>query len=323
MLQYKVSQKTHIGGGINSRFNDNEDYKLVDKRRGLCIIADGMGGRSGGYIAGRLAANLLYNKVRTVLKHLKTGVLKEDDVSKYLEASVEFVNQCLYLLSVDYDSIRKDLDILSGRLFTMPQDNADITGTQLATNLEGIAGLLTEFGGIIPPTIKEIKKFGTTLDVCFVYNDKAHIAHVGDGRVYQFNHSRGLERLTKDHSSIGVYGDCSEEDKKILKMQASLTNYIGKQGAFVDTNSISLGHGDYILMGSDGLFNVVADEEIAKILSSHSMKKVHELVNLANNPKTVVEWYAKYHNIDVKEALREIGGTDNITAILIYVYENK
>ena len=50
-------------------------------------------------------------------------------------------------------------------------------------------------------SVPELDGMGTTLDICFIYNNKIYIGHVGDSRVYRI---RGelIRKLTKDHSYV-------------------------------------------------------------------------------------------------------------------------
>ena len=64
-------------------------------------------------------------------------------------------------------------------------------------------------------TADELQGMGTTLDICFIYNNKLYIGHVGDSRVYRLR--KGVMRkLTKDHS----YVQQLVEDGKITRAEA-------------------------------------------------------------------------------------------------------
>ena len=139
---------------------------------------------------------------------------------------------------------------------------------------------------------------GTTLDICFIYNNKIYIGHVGDSRVYRI---RGelIRKLTKDHS----YVQQLVEDGKITREEANhhpkknmLTKALGCT-AYVepDIRARNLEPGDILVMCSDGLTNMVEEKEIYQVVKEAPEAAPQTLVNLANNA----------------------GGYDNITVITI------
>ena len=145
---------------------------------------------------------------------------------------------------------------------------------------------------------EELKDMGTTLDVCLIYNNKAFIGHVGDSRIYRIR-KNFMRRLTKDHS----YVEQLVEDGKITKEEADthpkknmLVKAIGCNSLVEpDVTCKAFLQDDILLMCSDGLTNMLKDQEIYKVLLENSENPVAALINRAN---------------------RE-GGMDNITAIII------
>lgn len=145
---------------------------------------------------------------------------------------------------------------------------------------------------------EELKEMGTTLDVCLIYNNKAFIGHVGDSRVYRIRKNI-IRKLTTDHS----YVEKLVKDGKITKEEADthpkknmLIKAIGCN-SLVEPDLLCRGFlkDDIILMCSDGLTNMVKDDEIYNVLLENFENPVAALINKAN---------------------RE-GGIDNITVILI------
>ena len=133
---------------------------------------------------------------------------------------------------------------------------------------------------------KELEGMGTTIEVCLIYNNKVYIGHVGDSRVYRLR-KEFFRKLTKDHS----YVEQLIEDKKNM-----LTKALGCT-AFVEPDCLVKGFlkGDILLISSDGLTNMIKDEEIYNIIKNNPEKAVDELVEKAN----------------------QNGGYDNITVIII------
>lgn len=145
---------------------------------------------------------------------------------------------------------------------------------------------------------KDLEGMGTTLDVCFIYNNKIYIGHVGDSRIYRI---RGdvMRKLTKDHS----YVQQLVEDGKITREEANhhpkknmLMKALGCT-AYVepDIRARNLEKGDILMMCSDGLTNMVEEDTIEKVIKENPELAPEKLIALAN----------------------EAGGYDNITAITI------
>ncbi len=142
---------------------------------------------------------------------------------------------------------------------------------------------------------------GTTCDVCIVSPDGVHIGHIGDSRVYVFT-EKGLYQVTKDHSLAEEMidsGKLTREESYTYERRNYITRALGTEGAVqADTYLMAFRPGDIMLMCSDGLTNMVAEIDIAYILSEKTTnleEKAKRLVDMANDN----------------------GGQDNITVILI------
>lgn len=146
--------------------------------------------------------------------------------------------------------------------------------------------------------IKELEGMGTTLDICLIYNNKVFIGHVGDGRIYRI---RGniIRKLTKDHSYVQKLiedGTITREEaithpKKNMLMKAlGCTPYVEP-----DIRARNYEPNDILIMCSDGLTNMVKEEQIYKMVKENANNAPENLVNLAN----------------------QLGGYDNITVITI------
>ena len=146
--------------------------------------------------------------------------------------------------------------------------------------------------------IPELKDMGTTLEICLIYNNKAFIGHVGDSRIYRIRNNT-IKKLTTDHSYVEQLikeGKITKQEaynhpKKNMLVKALGCSYLVEPDIF----SRAFLKGDIILMCSDGLTNMLTDEEIYKILLDNPDKPVANLINNANRQ----------------------GGLDNITAIII------
>lgn len=145
---------------------------------------------------------------------------------------------------------------------------------------------------------KELEGMGTTIEVCLIYNNRVYIGHVGDSRVYRLR-KEFFRKLTKDHSYVEQLvsdGTISKEEAYNHPKKNMLTKALGCT-AFVEPDCLIKGFqkGDIILMSSDGLTNMLKDEEIYNIIKNNPEKAVDELIDKANS----------------------LGGYDNITVIII------
>lgn len=147
---------------------------------------------------------------------------------------------------------------------------------------------------------KSLSGMGTTFSVVYSVGTELFIGHVGDSRVYL--HRKGkLLQLTRDHTvaqSLADAGEILPEEVATHKQRHVLTNALGGNAGLVkvDTKRAQLEDGDYLLLCTDGLSDLVSDDRIASVLG-----------NIAK-PQQACEKL-----IDL--ALSE-GGRDNVTVVL-------
>lgn len=144
----------------------------------------------------------------------------------------------------------------------------------------------------------ELVNMGTTLEVCLIYNNKVFIGHVGDSRVYRIR-KEFIRKLTKDHSYVQELvkdGTITKEEAENHPKKNMLMKALGCT-PYVEPDVIVKGFlkEDILLICSDGLTNMVKEEEIFEILKSDIQNSCNILVNRAN----------------------EMGGYDNITVVII------
>jgi protein phosphatase len=145
---------------------------------------------------------------------------------------------------------------------------------------------------------KEYEGMGTTLEICLIHNNKVYIGHVGDSRIYRMR--KGIIRkLTQDHSYVQTLvedGKITPEEAEKHPRKNMLMKAIGCS-AFVEPDVAVKGFlkDDILVMTSDGLTNMVRQEQIYNIVKEDIERAPKELVELANNN----------------------GGYDNITVVVI------
>ena len=143
---------------------------------------------------------------------------------------------------------------------------------------------------------------GTTLSLALIEGTTAHIASVGDSRVYWIENG-SIDQITEDHSLVAKL----VSTRKMTKAEARnhpksnlLYRTIGTDEEIrVDTFTMDLEKGGSLLLCTDGLWGELSDEEIHGICSTEkeSEKICAKLLRMAN----------------------EKGGKDNITAVVVKI----
>ena len=140
---------------------------------------------------------------------------------------------------------------------------------------------------------------GTTLVVATIKDDVLQVANVGDSRLYIVNDK--ITQITRDHSLVEEMirmGGLERSQARWHPDKNIITRAIGaSETVKVDFFKVPLSKGDVILMCSDGLTNMLEDEEILVIMKGQRdiVEKAEELVKAANDN----------------------GGADNIAVVII------
>jgi serine/threonine protein phosphatase PrpC len=148
-------------------------------------------------------------------------------------------------------------------------------------------------------------EMGTTITAALVFDGTAYIVNVGDSRTYVYHDREGqLVQVTRDHSLVARLVETG-----VISRDAAYTHpnrnkvYRGlgdKDTVKVDWFTICVSAGDHLLLCSDGLWEMVRDLEIERIMQ-----------NCAGKPQQASAAL-------VKAALKG-GGDDNISAIVVQV----
>jgi serine/threonine protein phosphatase PrpC len=150
----------------------------------------------------------------------------------------------------------------------------------------------------------QAKKMGSTVAIALVVDGQAHVANVGDSRVYHLNTER-IQQVTVDHSLVErlvQIGQLTRAEARTHKNRNVLYNTIGEKAEMeVSLYHIDVQPGDRLLLCSDGLSGLITDEEILNISLS--------LADPADLCRALVE------------AAKSAGGTDNITTIIVQMKE--
>jgi len=149
----------------------------------------------------------------------------------------------------------------------------------------------------------QLRGMGTTLTALQFDEQFANLAHIGDSRAYQIRDG-AMAQLTEDHSwvqeqvKLGILNPAEARNHPLKNI---ITRSIGHERELkVDLFKTEYRPGDKYLLCTDGLTNMVTDEEILKTLSEMELEPaVARLLKRAN----------------------EEGGYDNITVILVEVLD--
>ena len=215
----------------------------------------------GGHLGGEYASRLAVNTIEEVVKSV------ENDPEATMPESDE-------LRPDDYAGIlRYAITVASRRIFEKAKNDPALHG------------------------------MGTTSVVVLFRHNKAYIANVGDSRVYHIRKDK-ISQVTKDHSLVEEQvraGILSAKDSRGHRFKNIITRSVGYQEGVESDVDIRVPHvGDRYLLCSDGLSNLIEDEDIRDIVINNGLKEAAErLIDVAN----------------------ERGGEDNITAVLIEVKE--
>jgi len=113
--------------------------------------------------------------------------------------------------------------------------------------------------------IEEFSGMGTTLVAMMLQGKEAVFVNVGDSRAYGFGRN-GLRRITTDHSLVQMMvarGDLTPEQARVYPGKNYITRAIGTEAVVeCDVFHVDLERGDCLLLCTDGLSNLLDDQEI-------------------------------------------------------------
>ncbi len=216
----------------------------------------------GGYNAGEVASGIA---VKTILDLVREACQREDRGE--VEAAIGYMRQTIVLR----DAVLRANKIINQTAKSQPQ-------------CEGM---------------------GTTLVACLFYDNRLSIAHVGDSRLYRMR-ANHFEQITMDHSLLQELVDrgfYSEEEAQRATNRNYVTRALGvESNVEVEIQEVDVEKGDYYLLCSDGLPDMVEDEDIHLTISTFD-----------NNIDTIAEQLVRLTN--------DNGGRDNVSVILVQVKE--
>ena len=187
-----------------------------------------------------------------------------------------------YAVEVLLSTIREDENSNPVKIIRAAIENANTQLLREASDNETMSGM------------------GTTMVLVTIVGHYAYVANVGDSRLYLVDENK-ISQITKDHSLVEEMvrmGEISRDDARNHPDKNIITRALGAgRDVDVDFFDIRLTPGDILLLCSDGLSNMVPDEDIRQvILTSETLEETgRRLVSMANDN----------------------GGRDNIAVVLV------
>jgi protein phosphatase len=212
-MEERHIMKVAVRSDLGRVRKNNEDCLLVDELLGLLIIANGMGGRSGGEIASVMAVGAIAAYVKRYLAELGPSGPRAALLQEAIRAADEAIR-----------------------------------ATALAK--------------------RRLRDMGTTVVLALCQEEQVHIAHVGDSRAYLLHHGE-LRQLTEDHAVVAQLikaGELTPSEARFHPLRHQITRSLGSGEAVADLHCITWQCGDYLLLCSDGLTNMMADHRIKELI---------------------------------------------------------
>jgi len=264
----------HAKTDVGKKYETNEDYFILpaakkkigfNKLGHLFLLCDGMGGVNAGEVASNLTANWIFK-----------DYYKLDSKGYSFQKLIKKIRQIF---------ISEDRE-----------DNI----SQIASRMKNIIEEVNARIYYLSQKHEEYTNMGTTLVSSLIIKNRIIIHSVGDSRCYRFREGN-LKQLTEDQSEVWkLYkiGAITKDEIRSHPRNNIITSAIGTEPSVkINEYIYEAIKNDIYLMCSDGLSDMISDEEINNILSTS--------ISLENKSENLIH------------SANEAGGKDNITVILI------
>ncbi|GAC1424648.1 MAG: hypothetical protein PVS3B3_16250 [Ktedonobacteraceae bacterium] len=286
-LRLTAADKSDVG----KQRDQNEDcaYKRIESSeegdRGLFIVADGMGGYKAGEVASKLAIETISQTLDSFFKPIADQPTIKLDLASLKEAGKQAP-------TTEESSKQKTRKLKETPVSFAVED-------QLKTAIQQANSAIIRYG----EKQSAARGLGSTVTAVLVQNDNAYVANVGDSRTYLLREGE-LTPMTRDHSLVARLVESNQitADEIYTHPQRNLIYRslgAGHKTVEVDVFHETLLPKDTLLLCSDGLWEMVREQDLRRLLSEESspQKICDQLIDLANAN----------------------GGEDNITAVVVHV----
>jgi PPM family protein phosphatase len=287
-LKLTAAYKTDVGKQREQ--NEDKPYALIseDSESGLFIVADGMGGYQAGEVASKLAVEKISDALKTFFMPLsEQPTVRLTPLSEQETVKLQPIQPGEQTAAASSQKTRK-----------LPE-------TPIAKNVEdALKAAIRQANKAILSYGEEqtsARGLGCTVTAAFVQDDTAYVANIGDSRTYLFRNGE-LAPLTRDHSLVARLVEAKQiepEDVYTHPQRNLIYRSLGAGHKTVDPDVFHapLQPGDSLLLCSDGLWEMVHDSDLVRVLREQQdpQKACDILIDLANAN----------------------GGEDNITAVIV------
>ncbi len=287
-LKLTAAYKTDVGKQREQ--NEDKPYALIseDSESGLFIVADGMGGYQAGEVASKLAVEKISDTLKTFFMPLsEQPTVRLTPLSEQETVKLQPMQPGEQTAAASSQKTRK-----------LPE-------TPIAKNVEdALKAAIRQANKAILSYGEEqssARGLGCTVTAAFVQGETAYVANIGDSRTYLFRNGE-LAPLTRDHSLVARLVEAKQiepEDVYTHPQRNLIYRSLGAGHKTVDPDVFHerLQPGDSLLLCSDGLWEMVHDSDLVRVLREQQdpQKACDILIDLANAN----------------------GGEDNITAVIV------
>ncbi len=276
----KIKAATLTDPGKERRVNEDRAWAQVFEASegapmGLFIVCDGMGGHMGGEVASHWAVEAIKKELAEMfcMKDPRATIrLSEAEINAVVEGGGESTRMS----------------------FGSKMEN------QVRLAVAKANKVVREYAERRPERAAEA---GTTVTMAVIFGRRAVIANVGDSRTYLLR-DHSLRQITQDHSlvaSLVASGQIKPEDVFSHPQRNMIFRSLGQKSKVqIDTFWEVLQPGDYLLLCSDGLWEMVRDEAVMA-------KLIEESPTLERACRKLVD------------AANTAGGEDNISVVLVEI----
>ncbi len=286
-LRLTAADKSDVGKQRDQ--NEDSAYKRIESSeegdRGLFIVADGMGGYKAGEVASKLAVETISQNLDNFFKPIADQPTIKLELSSVKEAAKQ-------VPAAEQSSKQKTRKLKETPVAFAVED-------QLKTAIQQANTAIIRHG----EKQSAARGLGSTVTAVLIQNDNAYVANVGDSRTYLLREGK-LTPMTRDHSLVARLVESNQISADEIYTHPQRNLIYRSLGAGHKTVEVDIFHetllpNDTLLLCSDGLWEMVREQDLLRLLSEESspQKICDQLIDLANAN----------------------GGEDNITAVVVHV----